>query len=38
MGHIAINVTPKFNTAFLSSEEEEMMAIYFARFYNLYAL
>jgi len=32
---ISINVTPQLNRAFLMPEEEELLAIYFGRFYNL---
>jgi hypothetical protein len=35
MGTISINVTPQMNRAFLMPEEEELLAIYFGRFYNL---
>lgn len=38
MGRMSINVTPQLNRAFLTPEDEEILAIYFARFYNLSGL
>lgn len=32
---MSINVTPRFNTAFQTEEELELLAIYFSRFFNL---
>jgi len=35
MGKVSINVTPQLNRAWYMPEEEELLGIYFARFFNI---
>ena len=35
---MSINVTPRMNLAFITPEEEELLAIFFNRYFNLYNL